>query len=86
MAAIVAYAAAPTAARRWGEYVRTGFDLYRLDLLARMKVELPSRPFTFEEEREVWASVQQATYYTEYPPQGLKIVVMPAAPKRDPWG
>lgn len=84
--AIFAYAATPTAARIWGEYVRTAFDLYRLDLLARMKVELPSRPFTFEEEREVWASVQQATYYTDYPPQGLKIVVTPAAPKRDPWG
>jgi hypothetical protein len=84
--AIVAYAVVPAAARRWGEYVRTAFDLYRLDLLVRMKVELPSGPFTFEQEREVWASVQQATYYTEYPPQGLKVVVTPTTPKRDPWG
>jgi hypothetical protein len=84
--AILAYGAAPAAAKRWGEYVRTAFDLYRLDLLVKMKVELPAGPFTFEKEREVWASVQQATYYTEYPPQRLKVVVTPTTPKRDPWG
>jgi len=84
--AVLAYAVAPAAARRWGEYVRTAFDVYRLDLLVRMKVALPAGPFTFEQEREVWASVQQATYYTEYPPHGLKVIVTPDTPKRDPWG
>jgi hypothetical protein len=84
--AVLAYAATPAAAKRWGEYVRTAFDLYRLDVLVRMKVDLPAGPFTFEQEREVWASVQQATYYTEYSPRGVKLVVTPNTPTRDPWG
>jgi len=84
--AVLAYAATPAAAKRWGEYVRTAFDLYRLDVLVRMKVDLPAGPFTFEQEREVWASVQEATYYTEYSPRGVKLVVTPNTPKRDPWG
>ncbi len=82
-----AYLAALPASSRWGEHVRSAFDLYRLDLLVKMKIELPKGPFTFADERRVWASLQLATFYAEDPDASLHFVVTPKAHNnfRDPW-
>jgi hypothetical protein len=70
--AVVLYRAACTAAQDWGEYVRSAFDLYRLDLLNQFGVSLPPRPLTIEEERAVWKSVQSLTFYAKAPAGGVR--------------
>jgi hypothetical protein len=82
-----AYLAALPAAGRWGEYFRSAFDINRLDLLVKLKIELPTGPFTFAEERDVWAGLQLATFYVEDPGDALQLVVTPKPQSsfRDPW-
>ncbi len=59
--------------------------LHRLDVLVKMSVELPTGPFTFAEERKVWAGLQLATFYAEDPAGALRLVVTAKANKKDPW-
>jgi hypothetical protein len=74
-AAFLAYRSAFRPALKWGEHVRAAFDLYRLDLLERLKVSLPEGPFTLEQERKVWSAVQEATYYVADPGARLTFVL-----------
>lgn len=75
----IMYLEADRAARGWGEQVRAAFDLYRLDLLAQMSVQLPAT-FSNADERRIWPEVQLMTFYTEPPRPQLKF----ASPKREP--
>ena len=58
----------------WGEYVRSAFDLYRLDLLKQIGVFLPPEGITLEKERNIWALVQIATYDMKDPGDELKFL------------
>ena len=77
----VGYGAATTAAGVWGEYVRSAFDLYRIDLLKRFALYVPSGPLTLEQEQELWQNVQVATYHGEEP-SNLQVVLKDAPPPR----
>lgn len=67
------YVGALFSARWWGELIRTAFDLYRIDVLRQMKVNLPDQPVTFEEERELWEQVQESTFYADVPSDSLTL-------------
>lgn len=62
-----------SSARWWGELIRTAFDLYRIDLLRQMKVNLPNQPVTFDEERVIWEFVQESTFYAGVPSEKLTL-------------
>jgi hypothetical protein len=53
-------------ARDWGEYVRSAFDLYRLDLLNQLGVFAPTT-VTLRQEKGLWRLVQQHTFRVEDP-------------------
>jgi hypothetical protein len=55
----VSYLAAVTSATVLGELVRSSYDLYRSDLLARLGW---SAPATLEQERRLWAALSQQLY------------------------
>lgn len=50
-------------ALKWGEYLRAAFDLYRFDVLKQLHVEVPKTAMSLEQERQLWARVQEATHY-----------------------
>jgi len=80
--AAVLYRASCGAAHDWGEYVRSAFDLYRLDVLSQIGVALPPRPLTIEEEREVWRSVQNLTFYAKAPAGNVRFFPRSLDPDR----
>jgi hypothetical protein len=80
--AAVAYQSSKWAAGVWGEYFRGAFDLYRLDLLRRMCLELPTGPMSGPQEQEVWQRVQLITFFAEESPE-LRVVVK-ESPVRQP--
>jgi hypothetical protein len=53
-------------ARDWGEYVRSAFDLYRLDLLKQLGVSTPPT-LSLRQEKGLWRLVQQHTFRVEDP-------------------
>lgn len=52
----LAYRSAVEAALEYALYVRSAFDLYRNDVLARLRRPLPATP---DEERRVWDAVRR---------------------------
>lgn len=54
------YLAAATPAVKYGQSVRTAFDLYRFDLLKQMRIPLPPTP---KAERKLWLSLGQWAVY-----------------------
>jgi hypothetical protein len=71
-------------AMAWGEYVRSAFDLYRLDVLKQLGIEMPTGPFTIQQERDIWQVVQYATYYVTDPGDRLKFTVPPRGTEKHP--
>jgi hypothetical protein len=62
--AIGAYSGSLNHARTYAEQLRSGFDLYRTELLKQMRLPLPD---TLEEERELWESIG-LFMYRNFPP------------------
>jgi len=54
LAAYAAYLSALPAAAEYGEQLRSSFELYRFDLLQRLRAPMPTN---LEEEREVWRRI-----------------------------
>ena len=50
------YYAATSTALTYGQYVRTCYDLFRLDLLAALRIEAPDNP---DDEKELWRRVHE---------------------------
>jgi hypothetical protein len=51
---------ATSAAREWGDFVKSAFDVYRFKLLESLGMELPK---SREEERKLWTKYSQAIIY-----------------------
>ncbi len=51
---------ATSAAREWGDFVKSAFDVYRFNLLESLGMELPKNR---EEERALWTKYSQAIIY-----------------------
>lgn len=68
-----AYTRAKDAAREWGEWVKSAFDVYLSEL--RTRLDLP-RPSSREKEREMWENVSLAIYFRE--PERLPEKTQPA--------
>lgn len=51
---------ATSAAREWGDFVKSAFDVYRFNLLESLGIDLPK---SREEERKVWTKYSQAIIY-----------------------
>jgi hypothetical protein len=51
---------ATSAAREWGDFVKSAFDIYRFKLLESFGIELPN---SREEERKLWTRYSQAIIY-----------------------
>jgi len=51
---------ATSAAREWGDFVKSAFDVYRFNLLESLGIDLPK---TREEERKLWTKYSQAIIY-----------------------
>lgn len=64
------------AARKWGEYIRAAFDLYRYDLLKKMGIVFPPSPLNLKVERDIWKLVQKVTWYGQDP--GEELVFSPS--------
>lgn len=60
IAAVGAANLARGSARQWGEYVKSGFDLYRGELAKQLGLKLPT---TIEAERQMWTLFSQTTIY-----------------------
>jgi hypothetical protein len=56
------------AAQTWGEYVRSAFDLYRLDLLCQLGVEMPSAILTLAAEQKLWFALSNIMLFGEERP------------------
>lgn len=54
------YLAAASPAVKYGQSLRTAFDLYRFDLLKQMRIPLPSSP---NDERILWLALGRWVYY-----------------------
>lgn len=54
------YLGAVSAAVRYGQSIRTAFDVYRFDLLKQMRITLPSSP---DNESQLWFSIGQWLFY-----------------------
>jgi hypothetical protein len=63
--AYATYRLACSAASIWGEFVRSAFDLYRLDLLKQLGVDVPPHPITLADERKLWRQVERLTFEIE---------------------
>jgi hypothetical protein len=64
--AYVAYVSALPAAVEYGNRLRAGFDLYRLDLLERLKLKPPR---TLSEEEELWTALDNLLVPQGTPPK-----------------
>ena len=53
-----------SAARQWGENLKSVFDLFRQDLLQKIGAQAPE---TWEEEREFWKHINWTYLYWEKP-------------------
>jgi hypothetical protein len=51
---------ATSAAREWGDFVKSAFDVYRFKLLESLGIDLPK---SREEERKLWTKYSQAIIY-----------------------
>lgn len=51
----------------WGEEVKAVFDLYRLDVLKRMGVDLGMESFDAEREQNIWQEIQWGMMYKQLP-------------------
>jgi hypothetical protein len=51
---------ATSAAREWGDFVKSAFDVYRFKLLESLGIDLPT---SREEERKLWTKYSQAIIY-----------------------
>ncbi len=60
----LAYWLAVVSARAWGDYVKSIFDMYRLDLLEQLGITPPA---TWDEEREIWENVSRTMMYSFKP-------------------
>lgn len=58
------YAEAP-----WGEYVRSAFDLYRLDLLRQLGIKVSPPDLSLEAEGKLWYAVQQLMLFGKEDPK-----------------
>lgn len=64
------YSVACTEAREnWGEHVRAAFDLYRLDVLRQIGVEMPAS-WIIPDERRIWRDVSVITF-ASYNPESV---------------
>ena len=71
LASFVLYLVSCSAALQWGEYMRSVFDLYHLDLLKQLGVHLPPTPMTLQQQRRTWRLVQTPMIYGWEPPDDL---------------
>ena len=71
---------ATSAAREWGDFVKSAFDVYRFNLLESLGIELPK---SREEEKALWTKYSQAIIYRlpESLPQLKKSSTKPTAKK-----
>jgi hypothetical protein len=51
---------ATSAAREWGDFVKSAFDVYRFRLLESLGIDLPK---SREEEKKLWTRYSQAIIY-----------------------
>jgi len=81
--AAFAYRGAISMANVWGEYFRSAFDLYRLEVLKRMSLDLPAGPITSQHELTIWQQVQLITFFGE-PSPDLKFVLKEGTTQKKP--
>jgi hypothetical protein len=77
----VTYLAAVASATVLGELVRSCYDLYRCDLLARLGW---SAPATLEQERQLWAALSQQLYRRGTSRAGEALLNAPRQPPTSP--
>jgi MFS family permease len=75
------YLAAVTAAGVFGELVRSSYDLFRGDLLAKLGWAMPA---TLAEERRLWAALSQQLYRRGTDTQGEALLKAPRQPPAAP--
>jgi hypothetical protein len=70
----IVYMQACSYAIYWGEYVRSTFDIYRLDLLKQIGIFLKPETINIENEKHLWNLIQRATFYVENPGNRLQFI------------
>jgi hypothetical protein len=63
------YYLAVSSARQWGETVKAVFDIYRYDLLDKMRIEVAKN---WKEERDQWMEINKTFLYQNKPNSKLK--------------
>jgi len=88
--ALVFYSFAVNRAAAWGDQVRSAFDLYRLDLLA--KLGYSQKPLTYQEERAIWLKISSQLLYANsrntplpYEQETMRVVLSPPEIDADVW-